>query len=539
MLSCGHRCPSVCGEVCPPEKFCVECKDPTVMDMMVDMIMQATLAEVDVDEDPVMALACGHAATMSTLDGMMEMNTYYQEQVDKKTGDVKFVGKRDLPGEEVSQVNCHLCRQPIVTLLRYGRRIKYGQLSMRMKKHQIAQANAMREAQDEFDVNQALVQKGKNQFLNAILMTAADPCSRPPAEESRRLGKCIDQAQLFPDSEYRNIASIYGIPEKHEEAWIKLLSPLAKPITTFENILKKAIQSPVKQLFDAAVSHLYRLKTVPKIALSEQEDGCACDAQCPAEPTMADDVIRTCILECGLPPDGHGGSSFVDSLQERVNALLLVLAQASIALDAVGIKTGWYWFVEDLIHCCLAHVSIHFQAAIKGNYARQATYSRLNRMDLLYKQIQWVGLSPMPADDAAKQARLKHADEVLTIFFEEYDEIEKNCPKGIKSECFQRLVALREKMDDAIMVLKGESRYRPVSYAEKFEVFRVMSQQLRGSGHWYQCPNGHAYVIADCGMAMTESSCPECGERIGGGHHALLRSNRLDQDFENMYRQRR
>lgn len=26
-----------------------------------------------------------------------------------------------------------------------------------------------------------------------------------------------------------------------------------------------------------------------------------------------------------------------------------------------------------------------------------------------------------------------------------------------------------------------------------------------GSGHWYTCPNGHPYAIADCGQAMVES----------------------------------
>ena len=36
---------------------------------------------------------------------------------------------------------------------------------------------------------------------------------------------------------------------------------------------------------------------------------------------------------------------------------------------------------------------------------------------------------------------------------------------------------------------------------------------LRNIGtKWYQCPNGHAYVIGECGLAMIESRCPECGE---------------------------
>ena len=60
---------------------------------------------------------------------------------------------------------------------------------------------------------------------------------------------------------------------------------------------------------------------------------------------------------------------------------------------------------------------------------------------------------------------------------------------------------------------------------------------LRNIGtSWYQCPNGHAYVIGECGLAMVESICPECGERIGGKDHKLLDTNKLvdfDKDIKN------
>lgn len=46
------------------------------------------------------------------------------------------------------------------------------------------------------------------------------------------------------------------------------------------------------------------------------------------------------------------------------------------------------------------------------------------------------------------------------------------------------------------------------------------------SGHWYECPNGHPYFIGDCGGAMVTSTCPECGETIGGANHRALGSNR-------------
>jgi hypothetical protein len=45
------------------------------------------------------------------------------------------------------------------------------------------------------------------------------------------------------------------------------------------------------------------------------------------------------------------------------------------------------------------------------------------------------------------------------------------------------------------------------------------------SSHWYQCPNGHPYYIGECGGAMQEALCPECGERVGGSHHQLNPSN--------------
>ena len=60
---------------------------------------------------------------------------------------------------------------------------------------------------------------------------------------------------------------------------------------------------------------------------------------------------------------------------------------------------------------------------------------------------------------------------------------------------------------------------------------------LRNIGtKWYQCPNGPAYVIGECGLAMIESRCPECGEKIGGKDHTLLATNKLvdfDLDVKN------
>jgi hypothetical protein len=46
-----------------------------------------------------------------------------------------------------------------------------------------------------------------------------------------------------------------------------------------------------------------------------------------------------------------------------------------------------------------------------------------------------------------------------------------------------------------------------------------------GQGHWFTCPNGHIYYIGECGGAMQQSSCPECGAVVGGIDHRLAAGN--------------
>lgn len=44
-------------------------------------------------------------------------------------------------------------------------------------------------------------------------------------------------------------------------------------------------------------------------------------------------------------------------------------------------------------------------------------------------------------------------------------------------------------------------------------------------GHWFYCPNGHPYFIGDCGGAVLESRCPDCGAIVGGTHHSPAAGN--------------
>lgn len=68
-----------------------------------------------------------------------------------------------------------------------------------------------------------------------------------------------------------------------------------------------------------------------------------------------------------------------------------------------------------------------------------------------------------------------------------------------------------------------------ISDIERKEIIKAMGLT---QGHWFKCPNGHIYAIGECGGAMQEAKCNECGAQIGGGSHTLRSDNRLAGEMD-------
>lgn len=77
IFACGHRCPSVCGEQCPDQRFCQECANEEVKDIRVDYIEGMLHRAVDLDNDPCIFPQCGHIITLSNMDGHMNIPNHY------------------------------------------------------------------------------------------------------------------------------------------------------------------------------------------------------------------------------------------------------------------------------------------------------------------------------------------------------------------------------------------------------------------------------------------------------------------------------
>ena len=91
-------------------------------------------------------------------------------------------------------------------------------------------------------------------------------------------------------------------------------------------------------------------------------------------------------------------------------------------------------------------------------------------------------------------------------------------------DCTARQVS--DELKEQARQLKQHST--PLTAEEKREIHEalVAGSYFGSNGHWYECPNGHRYFIGECGGAMEQGICNECGEVIGGGSHSLLPTNR-------------
>ncbi|XP_061543897.1 NFX1-type zinc finger-containing protein 1 [Phycodurus eques] len=79
-------------------------------------------------------------------------------------------------------------------------------------------------------------------------------------------------------------------------------------------------------------------------------------------------------------------------------------------------------------------------------------------------------------------------------------------------------------VNEALKVMKQKVPVTGLGISDEERKMIVLAMKMR-SGHWYQCPNGHVYVITECGGAMEARRCTDCDAIIGGGNHMLASGN--------------
>ncbi|XP_017264129.2 NFX1-type zinc finger-containing protein 1 isoform X2 [Kryptolebias marmoratus] len=87
------------------------------------------------------------------------------------------------------------------------------------------------------------------------------------------------------------------------------------------------------------------------------------------------------------------------------------------------------------------------------------------------------------------------------------------------------------RVKDAMKKLNEKFPLTGLGISEK-ERKMIVSAMKMPPGHWHKCPNGHVYLITDCGGAMERRTCPDCNASIGGQNHRLDSGNQVATEMD-------
>ncbi|ORY69045.1 uncharacterized protein BCR38DRAFT_455826 [Pseudomassariella vexata] len=165
VLSCGHQCPSLCGETCPDEKYCQICCVEDIKETEVDFIMGNQYHEIDLDEEPCLFPDCGHFIIKSNMDGLMDMKAHYKMSAEDNP--VALVGT-STPFSMDEVKNCPTCRGSLRNIARYGRIVRRAMLDEATKKF-MAWSNSkfLYLAEDLGDIRQNLEKNRDPKVVNS------------------------------------------------------------------------------------------------------------------------------------------------------------------------------------------------------------------------------------------------------------------------------------------------------------------------------------------------------------------------------------
>ncbi|KAJ3266261.1 hypothetical protein HDU77_001750 [Chytriomyces hyalinus] len=437
-LSCGHQCPSVCSETCPDVKYCQVCCSEAISDQQADVICMTSYGELELDEDPVVVLNCGHVFTIATLDGTLDMDTVYSTDED---------GWRlaQLPPEFIALPVCPSCRSRIVGVKRYGRILNLAVCRT---------AEKMWISQTASNMNDFSVQV--NNIANEALVNT------------------------------QNVK----LPLKGKLAGFLPLKQLTRKLEEFQKVCTAA---PQRRMFEASVAYLCETGVKHEEALE--------------------------MMALSLPKP-H--SNFARMSVALVASTQLIHAQwLSRIADRLAGSNEASSFVKQSITAITKTIDMTTKALknYKPINSRQVKEMSEYELELLTFELRVEKFRVMGRRFEITGGQDFDRKIVLADLDSDWGVFKSTLTISFMSQHNARVKALDEKLEN----LKHSGR---LSVEEMKIVAHAMEREFGIAGHWYQCPNGHPYAIGECGMAMQQARCYECGVLVGGQSHRLTSDNR-------------
>ncbi|RPD60417.1 hypothetical protein L226DRAFT_469457 [Lentinus tigrinus ALCF2SS1-7] len=545
VLECGHACPSVCGEPCAMQK-CINCMPGDQKADIVDFIMQRRLEEIDLDStdisDRLITLACGHIFTAETLDGHCNMKAFYE--IDDMG---RFLSTKSPPVNYQKPPTCPTCRGPI-TALRYGRVTKRATLDILEQNVAGSMSRALEDCSPaiaEFTSSM----DGCREQAKKLQVGAADEKQQNTARKDATSFAQANGPLPATALDLEGMQKVHGIALEEARTWYQIVKPI---IVLYRRIVKIATTRGAHvKAYEAALSTLYRLE-LQEIA---------------NDPTRATESPETMALlivdyKIGQPPPKADIRFQVEAyfLSLEIRALIAQLAQARVEglattsndQDAIQHRSLWTTFVSFLYSSCVVDAQKAVTLASNSSASRQVARASVQKLRFEFEDFRWRIMCDrtelLRSSSFNEEERTKLSRRVKNykyLMLQGSDHIQKAYTRQRPSQTMDELKAERYWLDDncrkKVETWQGECDaleqyivkggfYQPLSTQEVEDIVKSFGFSHRG--HFFNCENGHTFVITECGGAMEAATCPECKAPIGGGGHRLLNSNTRATEFE-------
>ncbi|KAH7349638.1 AAA domain-containing protein [Plectosphaerella cucumerina] len=433
MLSCGHRCPSLCGEKCPTAEFCQVCASDDIKSLIVDLYVMEEYKDINLDEEPCLFPNCGHPLTFTNMDAQMGMKDHYTLNSNAIPIAVKAPSTPFSSDGEVKIRVCPQCRGPLRNVARYGRLIRRGLLDEATKKFITWSASELNRlalelatAEEAMDSQAAKSTQGQDQFKTTTKLV--------DLTLSRRDRFKAVSASLPGANKMRPVRA--GL-EQH-------LAKVGKNEQPYQRVANRVRFGGFAERGEVEVQMSGYFKTLAML------------------------------LRCDIVLLEHFFARRAKSEGDQMNVDEYMVDFRLIVNEA---HERQLWRLKAETHIllarlyCIAHI---YQQTLVGESAPDQSLRELG------------------------EAEVQLAREVLEL---------RPSTRNLQSQV------------DALEKSFLDTFYSPVTAEERLAVYKAMSQEFLGTGHWYTCEQGHPFTVGECGMPMELARCPECGGAVGGQHH--------------------
>ncbi|KAL1409923.1 hypothetical protein Q8F55_003922 [Vanrija albida] len=518
LVKCGHFCKQI-------------------LDQISDMIMQATLADVIKDEPDALlvTLECGHVFTLETLDGAVGLTDYYD------TDGMRWTGLKTPSGFQ-NRPTCPSCRGPI-TSPRYNRlKGQVDRLTARLDRLGHAAAEEL-VARDLSEIAVPTLDKPNLSAFNALSV----------------------KGKKYKNKAARPKGNAFGLTGALADAWRTAANPYLDIYRTLSNLINSK-RMPHRDAYESAVATVFR---------AEHALGLQSAVAAHRDPSSA--ALTTARRRLGAPPPAAQTRFQIESIHLSIKVRLEMVKIANKASEALA----------DRANKALLERAMETD---KGKAKAKGQAERARRAGLAFTML-GTGLLASATRDAQLALNLASARQLarlemssLVVYLDTHRhkrsyEVEWRLRQAPSAQRAQAATALRQeskaemdklaadidaalaeappqlaeyaqtKIRPAVNALLEEWKnmtagigqdgfYQAVSAEGKLSIIKAMMEENWGyGGRYYQCPNGHPYVIGDCGQPMATSRCLECGAEVGGHDHTLLGGNARDAVMEAVARE--